>query len=247
MIRFWILQLILIATMVGCEGTGVSGRDAFTIDQNGVVITYEREAGSETGSVSGNPSEITIPEIHARPIVVGERETIGPDGSVTTEPSISFIFSSEGISAASAWLSSAEIAASLLEWPIIIASILVVLGVVLVIATPLKKLGFAVGVGGATLGVLAYLLIQYSTVILISIAILVVAAIIYGIFYIRRQDGTVGDVVESIEVMKDRYMTDEDKEDAFNSSSGSVVKLQSKGTRKIVREKREKLGIKRRF
>ena len=244
--RMGILYIALLGLLIGCESIGVSGRDAFVIEQDG-SISYEREVDSESDSISGNPSEITIPEIHARPIVVGEKETIGPDGTITTEPSISFIFSSEGVNAVSAWISSAEIAASLLEWPIIIASILVVLGVVIVIATPLKRLGFAVGVGGAILGVLAYLLIQYATLILISIAILVVAAVIYGIFYIRRQDGTVGDVVESIEVMKDRYMTDEDKKDAFNSSSGSVVKLQSNSTRKAVREKREKLGIKRRF
>ena len=244
--RMGILYIALLGLLIGCESVGVSGRDAFTVDKDG-SISYERDVDSESDSISGNPSEITIPEIHARPIVVGEKETIGPDGTITTEPSISFIFSSEGVSAVSAWISSAEIAASLLEWPIIIASILVVLGVVIVIATPLKRLGFAVGVGGAILGVLAYLLIQYATLILISIAILVVAAVIYGIFYIRRQDGTVGDVVESIEVMKDRYMTDEDKKDAFNSSSGSVVKLQSNSTRKAVREKREKLGIKRRF
>jgi|10_taG_2_1085330.scaffolds.fasta_scaffold18167_4 uncharacterized membrane protein len=244
--RMGILYIALLGLLIGCESIGVSGRDAFVIEQDG-SISYEREVDSESDSISGNPSEITIPEIHARPIVVGEKETIEPDGTITTEPSISFIFSSEGVNAVSAWISSAEIAASLLEWPIIIASILVVLGVVIVIATPLKRLGFAVGVGGAILGVLAYLLIQYATLILISIAILVVAAVIYGIFYIRRQDGTVGDVVESIEVMKDRYMTDEDKKDAFNSSSGSVVKLQSNSTRKAVREKREKLGIKRRF
>ncbi len=244
--RTGIIYIALLGLLIGCDVTGVSGRDAFTIDQDG-SISYEREVGSESNSISGNPSEITIPEIHARPIIVGEKETIGPDGTITTEPSISFIFSSEGVSAVSAWISSAEIAASLLEWPIIIASILVVLGIVIVIATPLKRLGFAVGIGGAILGVLAYLLIQYATLILISIAILVVASIIYGIFYIRRQDGAVGDFVESIEVMKDRYMTDEDKEDAFNSSSGTVVKLQSNSTRRVVRDKREKLGIKRRF
>ena len=55
------------------------------------------------------------------------------------------------------------------------------------------------------------------------------------------------DTVESVEIIKDKYMDDEQKKEAFDSSTGSIAKLQANSTRRLVREKREKLGIKRRF
>ena len=226
---------------------GVLNKDTFTIGEGNSAITYEREGSVDTESTSGNPPEIHIPEMTATPVVVGERETVNPDGTIVTEPSVYYIFNSEGISVIGAWLSSAEIAASLLQWPIIIASLLVVFGVVLIFATPMKRLGFAVSVGGAILGALAYLLIQYAGVILIVIGVLIVFGIVCGIFYIRRQDRAIVDTVESVEIIKDKYMDDEQKKEAFDSSTGSIAKLQANSTRRLVREKREKLGIKRRF
>jgi uncharacterized membrane protein len=226
---------------------GVLNKDTFTVGEGSSAIKYEREGSVDTESTSGNPPEVTIPEMTATPVVVGKKETTKPDGTTTVEPSVYYIFNSEGINAIGAWLSSAELAASLMEWPVIIASILVVIGIALAIATPLKKLGIGIGVGGAILGTLAYLLIQYSAIILIIIGMIVVIGIVCGIFYIRKQDRAITDTVESVEIIKDNYMNSEQKKEAFDCKTGSVARLQANGTRRLVRKKRENLGIKRRF
>lgn len=227
MYKVLITTLLSFALLTGCATfTGSSTRASTTTTAttpSGVVIKQESYGKSSAHGGSTEAGEVVTPEMSLE---------VGSDGTVIAKTG----------KGGSTGFAGSQLTQSLLQWPIIIGFALFAIGVGLWIFLPVKKVGMTVAIAGLAMATVAYLLAAYAWIIGLLALALVIGVGLYIVYKYRVSHRGNTEMVESLETIKERYLTDDERKTAFTGKTAEIPGRQSSTTRKLVRGLRRERG-----
>ena len=230
--RFKLLLITILAATVltGCAaisgGSNVNAIDKTVIEQrnadgSSTTVTHENKARADSKGLTEDPAEVKTAKTSV---------TVSPDGTVRVTSGGTGALGMAGQSTA-----------GMMQPGIIMGLLMLGIGVVVWVWTPMKKLGLGLVAGGGAIAVVGYALMAYGWLVLLGGLLVLGGCGIYAVYRMRTGHNAFEDVIVLNERLKN-LLSPEDKAREFEDTTASVRHV-SASTKKLVRDVRSGRGL----